>query len=459
MSSNAVVLTIPSVAAGLGIDAIEAQWVSSAYSLAFGCGLLFAGRLADIYGRRWLFLGGLGMAFIFNICCAVVGSLVPLCVMRALVGLGLAIATPAAFGIIGVAFREDTERTVAFACFGLGNPIGASVGMLVGGSVSGINAHGWKYLYFVLAGLAAIPTALGLFIIPREPKRSFHVDKRIDWLGGFLITAALCLFTFSITESGIAPQGWGTPYIPALLVVSVVLFAAFCFWEHRVEHKMTLQPIAKLSMFSRDGGKISAVLVSTSLIFFSIAAWVYNVSMFYQELKGLGPLANAIRTLPSAIVGIGAALCVMWVVPRLKAPIILILGAFLSGLACLLFAVCPADTIYWGPQFVSMLLLPFGADLTVGVGSILVSNLCAEDEQSVGGALFQTAIQIFSALGICISSLVTASVHNSSGNFLLGLRAAFGLCAGMAWIVMLITAVFLRKMGLAKDVGNGRALH
>lgn len=456
MNANAVVLTIPSVAADLRIQPIAAQWVSSAYSLSFGCGLLFAGRLADIYGRRYLFLGGLAVACVFSICCGVMSSLVPLCVMRALVGLGLAIATPAAFGIVGVAFRHHTERTIAFACFGLGNPIGASVGMLVGGGVSGINQHGWKYLYFVLAALAAVPAVLGMFLIPSEPKRT--VDKRIDWLGGFLITAALCLFTFSITESGIAPDGWKTPYIPALLVVSLVLLAAFCLWEHHVEHRLTLQPIAKLSMFSRDGGKISAVLTSSSFIFFCIAGWVYNVSMFYQELKHLGPLANAIRTLPASLMGIGAALCVMWVVPRLAAPIILVLGAFLSGLACLLFAVCPADTIYWGPQFVSMLLLPFGADLTVGVGSILVSNLCDDDEQSVGGALFQTSIQISSALGICISSLVTASVTHKSG-YLVGLRAAFGLCTGMAWVVIIITAVFLRRMGLAKDVGSGKAIH
>ncbi|BEJ10858.1 hypothetical protein CspHIS471_0102800 [Cutaneotrichosporon sp. HIS471] len=463
MSSNAVILTLPSLAADLEIGQIEAQWVSSAYSLAYGCGLLFAGRMADIYGRKYLFLGGLTCTLIFCVISGFMPNLVSICMVRAISGLGLAIATPAGFGILGVTFREEPERTIAFSCFGLGNPVGASVGMLVGGAVSGASRQGWQHLYFVLAGLCVIPLALGAWAIPADPKRPAHLppaDKRVDWLGGFLITAALCLFTFSITASGVAPAGWRTPYVPALLVVSVVLFTAFGFWERHVERNTTLPPVAKLSMFSRDGWKMTYILLTAFFPFVSIAGWVYLVSLFYQEYMKMTPLGNAIHSLPASICGIFAAVAVMFIVPRMRAPYVLMIGGFLSGVACLIFAAVPADAPYWSGQFVAMLCLPFGADLTVGIGSILMSNLCEDDEQSVGGALFQTATQIASALGICISSLVVSNIAEQKNSFLAGLQNAFGMCTAFAWIVVVIaTCTNLRKMGLAKDVGNGRAVH
>jgi MFS family permease len=455
MSANAVILTIPSLAADLKVSQLEAQWVSSAYSLAYGCGLLFAGRLADIFGRKMLFLGGVAVAAIFFFVCGAMRSLIGLCVVRALCGLGLAVSTPSAFGIVGINFRDEPERTILFSVLGLGNPVGASVGMLVGGGVAGAARQGWQYLYFVLGGLALIPLVVGFFVLPPEPRRTQPVDTRIDWLGGFLVTAALCLFTFSITESGVAPRGWSTPYVGALLGVSIVLFAAFGWWEHRVENKLSFPPIVKLSLFTRGGGTISIVLLASFLPFVAVSGWVYLVSLFYQELKGMSPLANAIRTLPASICGIVAALGVMFIVPRVRAPFVFMAGGLLTGVACLIFAVEPENTIYWACEFISMLCLPFGADLTTGIGSILMSNLCDDDEQSVAGALFQTATQIASALGICLSSLVQHDVAERTGSYYVGLRHAFGFTAAWAWAVVLIAGIFLRKMGLAKHVGHG----
>jgi hypothetical protein len=101
-----------------------------------------------------------------------------------------------------------------------------------------------------------------------------------------------------------------------------------------------------------------------------------------------------------------------------------------------------------------MLCLPFGADLTTGIGSILMSNLCEDDEQSVAGALFQTSTQIASALGICLSSLVQHDVAERTGDYYTGLRHAFGMTTAWAWAVVIIAGVLLRGMGLAKEVGH-----
>ncbi|TXT07461.1 hypothetical protein VHUM_03181 [Vanrija humicola] len=456
MMSNGVLVTIPTMARDLGVSQLEAQWVASAYNLAYGCGLLFAGRMADIWGRKLLFISGLVASIAFSFISGGMRHQLGLCIIRALTGLGLAVATPAGFGIIGVTFREEPGRTIAFAVFGLGNPIGASVGVLVGGAIAGISARGWQYLYFVLGGLAVIPLVLGLFVIPRDLAKHQATDKRIDWLGGFLITAALCLFTFSITQSGIADKGWATPYIPALLATSIVLFGLFGWWEHHVEHRLSLPPIAKLSLFTRDGWKITIVMLCAFCPFVAVAGWVYLTTLFYQEYKGFTALNTAIHTVPAAICGIFAALAVMWIVPRLRTPYVLALGGFLSGMACIIYAVEPEGTLYWKAEFIALLLLPFGADLTVGIGSILMSNLCKDNEQSVGGALFQTATQIAAAIGICISSLVTNDVATRKGNYYTGLRTSFFMCSAFAFVVVVISFVFMGRWPIAKRVGFAR---
>ncbi|WOO80487.1 Efflux pump terJ [Vanrija pseudolonga] len=456
MMSNGVLVTIPVMARDLGVSQLEAQWVASAYNLAYGCGLLFAGRMADIWGRKLLFISGLIASIAFSFISGGMRHTLALCIIRAFTGLGLAVATPAGFGIIGVTFRQEPGRTIAFAVFGLGNPIGASVGVLVGGAVAGINAHGWQYFHFVLGGLALIPLILGLFVIPRDLAKNQATDKRIDWLGGLLITAALCLFTFSITQSGIAPKGWGTPYIPALLATSIVLFGLFGLWEHHVEHRLSLPPIAKLSLFTRDGWKITIVMLCAFCPFVAVAGWVYLTTLFYQEYKGFTALNTAIHTVPAAICGIFAALAVMWIVPRLRTPYVLALGGFLSGMACIIYAVEPTGTLYWKAEFIALLLLPFGADLTVGIGSILMSNLCNDNEQSVGGALFQTATQIAAAIGICVSSLVTNDVATRKGDYYTGLRTSFFMCSAFAFVVVALAFGFMRKWPLAKHVGFAR---
>lgn len=459
MSSNSVILTIPRMSQDLGVSQLRAQWVASSYTLSYGCSLLISGRLADIFGRRWLFLGGMLTAVIFTFISGAVKVFVPLCVIRAVVGVGLAIATPAAFGIVGVNFRDPKSRTIAYGSMSMGNPVGASVAMIVGGAMASAGGSGWAYLYYVLGGIALIPLVLGFFVILKDPQPDRPIDKRVDWFGGFLITAALCLFTFSITESGISKKGWRTPYIVALLVISIVLLFAFGFWERYIELHTSLPPIVKMSMLSRNGFGLTKVCLTAFLPFIAIAGWIYLVSLSYQDYKHYTPFGSALHSLPASLCGVIAAVAVMLVVPRFPAPHILAVGGILSGAACVLYAAEPTGTSYWAMEFIACCCLPFGADMTVAVGSILMSNMSRDDEQSVAGALFQTSVQIGQALGTCVTSLIVSEVHKNSGDLLQGIRAAFYFCAAFPWAIAIFAVFGLRKIGLAKDVGHGRAVH
>ncbi|KAI9635034.1 uncharacterized protein MKK02DRAFT_43710 [Dioszegia hungarica] len=134
-----------------------------------------------------------------------------MCVTRALSGLGLAIASPAAFGIIGVNIRQEPARTIVFAAFGLGNPMGAAFGCIIAGVMSSIGQGSWSYLFYLLAGAAIVLLVIAYFVVPPDPPSVSGKDLRIDWIGGALVTASVCLFTFSLTESGVASEGWKAP--------------------------------------------------------------------------------------------------------------------------------------------------------------------------------------------------------------------------------------------------------
>jgi MFS family permease len=142
-------------------------------------------------------------------------SLAPLCVVRALAGLGLAIASPATFGIIGTTFRHEPARTIAFSILSMGSPLGATTGPILGGAVAEGGGHRWKDVFYILAGLNLVPLVLGGLTVPWDGKsvsgRKTVKLSDIDWLGAGLVTTGMCIFVFSLTQSGVVEQGWRTP--------------------------------------------------------------------------------------------------------------------------------------------------------------------------------------------------------------------------------------------------------
>lgn len=436
LSSQSVIVTVPRLATSLHINAVQAQWVASSYTLAYGCALLPAGRLSDVFGRRLPFLLGLTFSTIFNAASGPVRSLIPLCILRALSGLGLAIATPAAFGIIGVNFRGPA-RTTAYACMSLGNPVGAALAMLLGGIMAQRDAFD---LFYVLAGISALPLVLG-WVIP--PDVGTDADRRIDVVGSVGIMAAMGLLTFSLAQSAVA--GWRS-YVPGTLVASVLLILAFGWWEYRLESRGG-RPIVKLSMLAAQRGKMALVALCGFLCFVAVSGWVLLVSLYYQDIRGLSPFNSAVHTLPASVVGVFAAGAVLLLVPRFPASWIIATGGLASGFSCFLYVVKPDRLSYWAIEFVSAVLLPFGADFTVGTGSILMSNLARDEDQSTAGGVFQTAVQLGNAIGVCCASLLAEGKPGMAG-----LKDAFGFCAAFPWAVAVIAVLGFRGMGRAGDV-------
>ena len=185
----------------------------------------------------------------------------------------------------------------------------------------------WSFLFYVLAGLGAIPLVLGWFAMPWD-RKAFTGSKvpRMDWIGGLLVTSGLSLFMFSLTQSGVLERGWSepcrsfyttvrvkvdTPDVPVVFVLSLSLLVAFLLWERHLENHTTYPPIAKFSLFTRHRYRFTALMACAFFCCLSTSGFVYTATIWYQELKGETPLKNAILLLPCNVMGLGAAVSLL----------------------------------------------------------------------------------------------------------------------------------------------------
>jgi MFS family permease len=263
MSVQSVVIVLPTIGKQLHIPDSRQQWVVSSYSLTFGCFMLLWGRLADVYGRRLIFIWGSAWVTATTIAIPFAKNEIALNVLRGLQGLGGAANVPTALGILGVTFPPGKAKNYAFSCYGAGAPLGAVFGNLLGGFIGKFLS--WDWIFWILAIFAASVTAAAWFIIP-IPNFVDHetqgVKSAVDWIGGTIVTIGLIVLMFALTEGNVV--GWGTAWIPVLIVVSILLVALFAAWQWYLLKKTNRRPLMKITMFKTF--RFSAAMI-TMLMF------------------------------------------------------------------------------------------------------------------------------------------------------------------------------------------------
>ena len=225
MSNQAVVIILPTIGRDLDIPAARQQWIVSAYSLTFGCFLLLWGRIADVCGKRKVFIWGSAWVCLTTLVCPFIPSEIGFDVFRGLQGLGAAANVPTAIGILGVTFPPGKAKNYAFATYSSGAPLGSVIGNILGGVVG--QYASWRWVLWILAILAAMVTVAGHFVIPVPKPRTEPMDLKnsVDWAGGATITISILVLLFALTEGNVV--GWATPWIPVLIILSFLLLAAF----------------------------------------------------------------------------------------------------------------------------------------------------------------------------------------------------------------------------------------
>ncbi|KAF9873732.1 major facilitator superfamily transporter [Colletotrichum karsti] len=415
LSIQAVVIILPTIGRDLNIPESRLQWIISAYSLTFGCFLLFWGRIADIFGKRLIFIAGTAWLAVTTIANPFIPNEIAFDVFRGLQGLGAAANVPTAIGILGTTFPPGKAKTYAFAAYGAGAPLGSIFGNILSGIVA--QYSNWKWVFGVLALSAGLVAVAGIFVIPPEPvklhKKGASSEQSVDWIGGGLITIGLLALMLALTEGNVV--GWRTPWISVLLVVSLIIIVAFWFWQRHLEFKTARPPLMKTSIF--HSVKFCAALAIMALFFSSFNNFLTYATYFYQQYQGQDIITTTLYFLPTGAAGILVAIAAAILISRVPTYLLLLCGSVSVSIACLLFAVpIPPTTSYFAYGLPAMILSVIGSDTAWPSLILFVSKALPQEDQALGGALVNSVGQVGRSIGLAISTAIqTAVMANARG--------------------------------------------
>ncbi|XPS92338.1 hypothetical protein M3J09_001735 [Ascochyta lentis] len=463
MAVQASVIILPTIGEALDIPTSRQQWIVSAYNLTFGCFLLLWGRLADVYGRRLIFLWGSAFFTITSIIPPFITNEIGFDIMRGLQGLAAAAMAPTALGILGVTFPPGRMKDIAFGCFGAGAPLGGIFGNIFGGVVA--EYLNWKWVFWIFGMVSAITTVASFFVIPVPPVQPEPVMRNtVDWIGGTLITVGLIILLFALSEGNVV--GWSTPWVPTLIVVSLLIVIAFGFWQHHLETKTQKRPLMKMSIFKNR--KFTWANVLMGLFFSSFNNYLIFATYWFQDFQGLSVIQTTLRFIPNGVTGIIVATATGFILSHVRGDYILIFSTFAVSMSSLLFAIpIPENANYWAYGFPAMVFCVCGADTIFPVLTLFVAKTLPPEDASLGGALITAVGQIGRAIGLALATAVqTAIIAKEMGVSVdkvgeeghglgpwdpalkIGIRGTAWFNFGVSVVSMVIVLVFIRGIGV-----------
>src|SRR5213083_789927 len=260
-------VALPSIKADLGFSETNLQWVITAYAILFGGVLLLGGRLADLLGRRRLFIAGLALFAASSLLCGLAWSEGSLIAFRAVQGLGGALLAPAALSLLFTSFAEGRERNLALGIYGAASGSGAAVGVLLGGVLTSYLSWSWIFFINVPVGVAAILLAPVLL----DESRADLADRHFDLPGAASITGGLMLLVYATTRA--TTDGWGASTTLGLFAGAAALIAAFVLIELRSPSPLLPLRIFRLRTLSGSNAAMAIIGAATFAQFFVLTLY------------------------------------------------------------------------------------------------------------------------------------------------------------------------------------------
>jgi EmrB/QacA subfamily drug resistance transporter len=431
LDTTIVGVALPDIRQALGFSQASLAWVVNAYLLTFGGFLLLGGRLGDLFGHRRVFTAAISVFTLASLACGLAGGQGFLLAARAVQGLGGAVASAVALSLVLALFPEPGERAKAMGVYGLLSAGGGSIGVLLGGVLTGLLS--WHWIFLVNVPIGAVVLLASLRVLPAPAARA--AGGRLDVPGAVLVTVAVMLAVYAITAAGHA--GWART--GGTLAGAAVLLAAFAGAESRAA--TPLVPLRLLRLRNLSVASLTGVLWSAAMF-----ACFFLTTLYLQLVLGYRPLQTGLAFLPMNVImsclsaGAAARLVARF---GIKPPLVTGLLLVAAGLALLGHA--PV-----GGHFLTD-VLPAGILLGAGAGTALAPLLLAATsdlppgESGLASGIANTAFMLGGALGLAVlASLASARTtsllatgHSHLAALTGGCHAAFlvgAACAGLAAI-------------------------
>ncbi|HXH87938.1 MAG TPA: MFS transporter [Gaiellaceae bacterium] len=393
-------VALPSIKTDLGFSQENLQWVISAYALVFGGFLLLGGRLADILGRRRIFIAGLILFTVASFLAGLAWSEGSLIAARALQGLGAAVISPAALSILTTTFAEGKERNIALGVWGAVGGFGAAAGVLLGGVLTDVLS--WEWIFFVnlpvgIAGLILTPILLG-------ESRDARV-KSFDAPGAALVTGGLMLLVYAITKAN--DYGWGSATTWAIFAGAFALLAAFVVWERR--HPEPLMRFGILGIRTVLGANVAGFILGTALF-----AMFLMLTLYMQQVLGYSAMKTGIAYLATAGTAIIWSGVAAQLVNRVGVKPVLVTGMVFLSVGLFYFTQVSVGGSYLGDLLPGFLLIAVGMGFSFVPISIAALAGVQPAEAGLASGLINTSQQIGGALGIAALSAVATTTTSDA---------------------------------------------
>jgi len=455
MLAGILVVCLPTMARDLELSSALLLWPASVNSLACGCTLLICGSITDVVGGRKMFLVGAFFLTLTTIACGVCKTGIELILFRAVQGLALSLCLPSSVLIITRNIPVGSWRNTAFACLGAGQPVGYSIGLVLGGIF--VQSIGWRFGYYIGAILTFVIFLISIFGIPADPVSETQslstilkrLKSEIDWIGCLLLSTSLGMFSYVLSVLAGGSSRFLEPAPITLFSIAVALIPAFVFYVRRQErlgHKVIIPP----SLWTNR--VFTSLCITVFIVWGVFNAIEYFLTLFYQSVQSLSAIQTSIRFLPMVITGAATNFLTGWLVKRVRADILVLVSASITAVSPLLMAIVKPEWSYWTCAFIATACTPICADVLFTVANLLITSVFPPQTHGLAGGVFNTISNIGNSVGLAITAVVASSVTlNEKGphveTLMDGYRVTFWLCFAANVLVLGVVAFGLRKIG------------
>jgi EmrB/QacA subfamily drug resistance transporter len=437
-------VALPAIKGDLHFAQQNLQWVISAYAILFGGVLLLGGRLADVFGRRRVFMAGLAVFSVSSLLCGISWSEGSLIAFRALQGLGGALFAPAGLSILMTTFAEGPERNRALGIWGAASGSGGAAGVLLGGVLTSYLNWSWVFFINVPVGIAVIAAAP--FVLA-ESRGQEH--RHFDVAGAGSVTAGVMLLVYAMTRA--TQDGWASVTTLSLLAASAALLVAFVAIELR-----SPAPLLPMRMFRNR--MLSAANATAAVIGAIAFSEFFLLTLYMQQVLGYSAIETGIGFAAVTFTIIVFSNVAQRLVTRLGVRRVLAAGLTLDAVALAAFTRLPVGGHYFWDLFPAFLIS--GAGLAMSFVPVTIAGLAGvrRADAGIASGLINTSRQVGGAVGLAAVTTIAASYASDGGGatglarvaavdggLTQGFQVGFTVLAAAAVVGAVIAAALLRS--------------
>jgi len=444
IDTSVVNLAIKQIGESLHAGVSVLQWVVDAYNLVYASLLLTAGGLADIYGRRRIFVLGIVLFTVGSLVCGLAPNAAVLVLGRGIAGLGAALEIPTSLAILTVAYPDTRERTRALGLWASCNGLAFVIGPTVGGLL--VDAAGWRSIFLLIVPICIVALALALTAVPesKDPK-----GRTLDLPGQGLAIAALGALSLGVIEG--PHWGWASPYSILSFAIAIAATALFFRLQARSDSGLVPLSILKNRVFSANLGIAAAMT-------FGMYAMLFLTPLYLQAVRGSSALLAGFELLPMSVAFVIVSQLSGRIANRFGPRLPMTAGMAFMGAGLFMLALIPLTDSF---VLIEAALLVIGCGLglnTAPVNGVAVTNVPPERSGTASG-LVNTARMVGATLGVAVLGAVFAVFAGSadaSGHIVSGLVPAY-IGGGIGEMLGAIAAFTFIRRGSLHPAPEGSA--